>query len=132
MARQKDKALAAWLATDNNPWDYRGPLSDDAIAALTPPTTGTRLKYDTTVKGFAARVTANGARSFVLNYRSVGRERRITIGSFPSSSHRRAEMYATTSRFITRVLLHTQGSPLWWSTASDREESQARYMTKAS
>ena len=72
MARQKDKALAAWLATDNNPWDYRGPLSDDAIAALTPPTTGTRLKYDTTVKGFAARVTANGARSFVLNYRSVG------------------------------------------------------------
>ena len=35
------------------------------------------------MKGFGARVTSTGARSFVLNYRIGGRERRLTIGSFP-------------------------------------------------
>ena len=35
--------------------------------------------------GFGARVTANGARSFVVNYRTkAGRERRYTIGQFPA------------------------------------------------
>jgi integrase len=32
------------------------------------------------------RVTAAGARSFVLNYRAAGRERRFTIGTFPDWS----------------------------------------------
>jgi hypothetical protein len=42
------------------------------------------LEDDATVKGIGARVTAAGARAFVLNYRiRSGRERRYTIGSFP-------------------------------------------------
>jgi integrase len=42
-----------------------------------------RIDYDTEVKGFGLRVTKGGARSFILNYRVHGVERRYTIGSFP-------------------------------------------------
>ena len=40
------------------------------------------IHYDAEVKGFGARVTRS-ARSFVLNYRSHGIQRRLTIGSYP-------------------------------------------------
>ncbi len=60
-------------------------LTDRIVKALPPPPSGVRITYDTTVKGFGIRVTAAGARSFVLNYRTrFGRERRYTIGSFPA------------------------------------------------
>ena len=58
-------------------------LTDKVVRALPAPATGNKLHYDAEVKGFAARVTAAGARAFVLNYRAGGRERRYTIGSFP-------------------------------------------------
>ena len=49
------------------------------------PARGNKVTYDDAVKGFGIRVTAAGARAFVLNYRrkADGRERRITIGSYP-------------------------------------------------
>ncbi|EQB32262.1 hypothetical protein M529_10695 [Sphingobium ummariense RL-3] len=48
------------------------------------PAKGNRITYDSDVKGFGVRVTAAGARSFILNYRTrSGRERRYTIGSYP-------------------------------------------------
>ena len=59
-------------------------LTDGIVKALVSPKAGSRITYDDTVKGFGARVTAAGARSFVLNYRTkLGRERRYTIGNFP-------------------------------------------------
>jgi integrase len=61
-------------------------LTDKIVAALPAPAKGNKLTYDDQLTGFAARVTAAGARSFVLNYRSAGRERRITIGQFPAWS----------------------------------------------
>ncbi len=61
-------------------------LTDKIIKELAPPATGNRVTYDTEVKGFGVRTTAAGAQSFVLNYRADGRERRITIGSFPDWS----------------------------------------------
>jgi integrase len=42
-----------------------------------------RIDYDTEVKGFGLRVTKGGARSFILNYRVRGVERRYTVGSYP-------------------------------------------------
>jgi integrase len=50
------------------------------------PARGQTLLWDTEVKGFALRVTPGGAKSFLLDYRVGGRQRRITIGSFPDWS----------------------------------------------
>ena len=47
-----------------------------------PPEKGNRIHYDTKVRGFGLRVTAAGARSFIYNYRVLGRERRYTIGPY--------------------------------------------------
>jgi integrase len=60
-------------------------LSDKIVADLPPPPRGSRIVYDSLVKGFGCRVTAAGSRAFVLNYRrkADGRERRFTIGSVP-------------------------------------------------
>ncbi|UWQ21594.1 site-specific integrase [Jannaschia sp. W003] len=61
-------------------------ISDKLARSLEPPASGNRIVYDDTVRGFGLRVTAKGARSFVLNYRMKGRERRITIGQYPAWS----------------------------------------------
>ena len=59
-------------------------LTDAVVKQLKPPVRGNRVTYDDPVKGFGARVTAAGARAFVLNYvTKAGRERRYTIGQFP-------------------------------------------------
>lgn len=56
-------------------------LTDKTVKSLPVPS----LIWDQDVKGFGIRVTAAGARAFVLNYRrkADARERRWTIGSFP-------------------------------------------------
>jgi integrase len=61
-------------------------LTDSLVRNLTPPDHGNSVTYDDAVPGFGIRVTAAGARSFVLNYRvrGSGRERRFTIGGFPN------------------------------------------------
>ena len=53
---------------------------------LAPPAKGNRLIRDSEFRGFALRVTANGARSFTLTYRIDGRQRRYTIGPYPAWS----------------------------------------------
>jgi integrase len=62
------------------------------------PAKGATITYDADMPGFGARVTANGARSFVLNYMSAGRERRMTIGQFPTWSATAAREEARTLR----------------------------------
>ena len=59
-------------------------LTDSIVKRLPTPEKGNRVHYDSEVRGFGVRVTAKGARAFILNYRTrAGRERRYTIGSFP-------------------------------------------------
>src|SRR5262245_307884 len=57
-------------------------LTDAVIRRLSIPARGNKVTYDDEVKGFGARVTAGGARSYILNYRvrETQRERRYTIG----------------------------------------------------
>jgi integrase len=63
-------------------------LTDQMIKRLPTPGRGNRITYDEAVKGFGVRVTATGARAFVLTYRrrSDGLQRRYTIGAFPDWS----------------------------------------------
>jgi integrase len=57
-------------------------LTDALVRRLPAPERGNRLFFDDAVRGFAARVTAAGDRSYVLDYRtSGGRQRRYTIGA---------------------------------------------------
>src|SRR6266478_7541677 len=71
-----------------------GKLSEDTVRRLPVPETGNRIVYfaGATIqgakapRGFGVRVTAAGARAFVLNYRLRGREHRFTIGAWPDWS----------------------------------------------
>jgi integrase len=56
-------------------------LTDAIVRRLPLPQQGKHITVDTDVPGFGARVTANGARSFILRYTTrAGRERTFTIG----------------------------------------------------
>ena len=63
----------------------RARLTDAIVKRLPTPEKGNKVYYDNDIAGFGARVTAAGARSFILNYVTRGgRERRYTIGSATS------------------------------------------------
>src|SRR5271163_5040401 len=71
-----------------------GKLSEETIKRLSVPATGNSITYFAGAmiqgakapRGFGVRVTAGGARAFVLNYRLRGREHRFTIGAWPDWS----------------------------------------------
>lgn len=58
-------------------------LSDAVVRKALPPAAGQLFLWDTEVKGFALRITKAGAKSFILDYRADGRQRRITLGGYP-------------------------------------------------
>lgn len=51
---------------------------------LLTPDKGYSLCWDSALKGFGVRVTARGVKSFILQYRALGKSRRITIGRYGS------------------------------------------------
>jgi integrase len=71
-----------------------GNLSEETIKGLRTPAKGNSITYfaGATIqgakvpRGFGVRVTASGARAFILNYRLRGREHRFTIGAWPDWS----------------------------------------------
>jgi integrase len=75
-------------------------LTDRLVKTLPAPPTGSKITYDSEVAGFAVRVTAAGARAFILRYRVGSRGRLLTIGGFPdwSSTAAREEAKALKRR----------------------------------
>ena len=77
-------------------------LNEATIKSLPSPARGNRVHYFAGAvlqgvpapRGFGVRVTAGGARAFVLNYRLHGREYRYTIGQYPDWSALRAVRHA--------------------------------------
>lgn len=69
-------------------------ITETLVKALSSPTSGHQITYDTDLKGFGIRATAGGSKSFILNYRIQGRERRYTIGSYPEWSAAAARKHA--------------------------------------
>src|SRR5262249_49182993 len=77
-------------------------LNEQTIKGLPAPAAGNRITYfaGATIqgakapRGFGVRVTANGTRAFVLNYRLRGREYRYTIGAWPDWSALKAVRHA--------------------------------------
>src|SRR3974390_1252959 len=73
-------------------------LSEETIKRLPIPAAGNAITYfaGATIqgakapRGFGVRVTASGARAFILNYRLRGREHRYTIGAWPDWTALRA------------------------------------------
>src|SRR5580693_3010705 len=66
-------------------------LDTKLVQSVAPPLKGDRTIWDgghaKAITGFGVRVNAGGKRSFFLNYRdSAGRERRYTIGTYPTWS----------------------------------------------
>jgi integrase len=83
-----------------------GKLSEETVKRLPVPDTGNRVTYfaGATIqgakapRGFGVRVTASGAKAFVLNYRLRGREHRFTIGAWPDWSALKATREARSLR----------------------------------
>jgi hypothetical protein len=73
-------------------------LNEEAINRLPLPEKGNRISYfpgavlqgNRVPRGFGVRVTAGGAKSFIINYRIKGDEYRYTIGPYPDWSALRA------------------------------------------
>ena len=65
--------------------DYRPPLRkrlDKKLIDSLKPRARTYICWDTEVKGLGLRVTPNDHKAFCLQYRTAGRERRMTIGEY--------------------------------------------------
>jgi integrase len=81
-------------------------LNEHVVGSLEAPESGNRVYYfpDAVLqgvkapRGFGVRVTAAGARSFVLNYRVAHVERRFTIGRWPDWTALKAVKEARTLR----------------------------------
>lgn len=84
-------------------------LTERIIKSLPNPLGGNTVTWDSELSGFGIRITRNGARSFILNYRNqAGIQRRLTIGGFPTLS-------ATAARLRARELkaqVELGGDPL--------------------
>ena len=69
------------MAAKDDSWTTQGRLTERLIATLSPPASGHRIRWDGILPGFGVRVTAAGAKAFVLRYRNAdGRDRTLTIG----------------------------------------------------
>ncbi|MBY0383241.1 MAG: site-specific integrase [Xanthobacteraceae bacterium] len=85
-------------------------LTADFVKSIASPTVGNKIFYDTEVREFGLRVTANGAKSFILNYRTQsGRERRYTIGRVSASGIGISLAEARTSAARLKVRIREQG-----------------------
>ena len=86
-------------------------VSDKLVKEIQPPQKGNRIVCDDEVSGFGVRITASGARSFVLNYvfndpkaNRLSNDYRYTIGGYPAWTPTAARAAAKDWRHRSRCL----------------------------
>jgi integrase len=70
-------------------------LTKSVVEGLSAPALGYTLHWDGQLKGFGVRITARGVKTFVLQRRVNGKERRITIGRLGPFTAEQARREAT-------------------------------------
>jgi hypothetical protein len=89
------------------------------VEKLEAPASGNKIHYILGVRGLGVRVTAAGAKAFVLNYRTRGgRERRFTIGTFLRENEALAIHRDTALAFADRRRIKP---PSWWKATPGRK-----------
>ncbi len=58
-------------------------ITKSCVDRLSTPATGQAFVRDAELKGFAVRITASGAKSFILEKRINGKVKRLTLGRYP-------------------------------------------------
>jgi integrase len=87
----------------------REALSDAIVRQIPVPKVGSTIQWDATLAGFGVRINASGTRVYFFNYRTkTGRQRRFTIGAYPSWSTGAARIEA---RRLDRIV-DEGGDPL--------------------
>lgn len=61
-------------------------LNDKSVKALPTPAKNATTTWDDQISGFAVRVAKSGTKTFLLDYRIHGRQRRYSIGQYPAWS----------------------------------------------
>lgn len=109
------------------------PITDRSISKFAVPTAGRVTYLDPSVRGFGLRVSANGARSWVVRYRRGRLTRRVTLGSYPKLSL--ADARAKAKETLGRVALGEdpaadrrteRGAPTFDDLANEYLERHAR------
>ncbi|MGH8630031.1 MAG: Arm DNA-binding domain-containing protein, partial [Burkholderiales bacterium] len=95
-------------------------LTKSAIDRLAPPATGQAFYRDSELKGFALRMTASGARAFVLEKRIDGRPKRLTLGRYGELTVEQARRQA--QKFLGQLAMGE--NPI-----ADKEREQLRSLT---
>ena len=73
-------------------------LTKRNVATLPAPANSNRIYFDDATWGLGLRVTAAGARSWVLNYTVAGKQRRFTLGRYRELSLQQARARASNWR----------------------------------
>src|ERR1700693_6353334 len=73
-------------------------LTETYLESVKPPTAGRLSLRDSTPPGFGVSITANGIKSYVLDYRIFKRKRRITLGRWPEMTLSEARDRAVEAR----------------------------------
>jgi integrase len=105
-------------------------LSDASARKALPPTRGQLFLWDTEIKGFALRVTSGGAKSFVLDYRVDGRQRRITLGNYPDWTVQAARAAAKAMKRVVDQGLDPMGERQALREAPTMQDLWERYRTE--
>src|SRR5689334_19456180 len=87
MAKQTKLPSAAETEPQEKEKPKRANLTERYVKALKAPESGHTIVWDNDLKGFGVRISAVGSVAFLFNYRTrAGRQRRLTIGSWPTFS----------------------------------------------